>query len=244
MEREAVIPLASSPLLLARPAGVCDEPVSTETPNGTRPARDAAALLLLALAVNLFRLGSKSFGLDESGSALYARWRPGRLFHEITASDPNMGLYYVMLHLWVKVGGESEAALRFPSAVFGALAEAALYLLGRRLFGRAAGLLAALLLALNPFMVGYAQTARAPILCSSCSSRCPPSPSRARSSGRRGRTGSPTRSPACSPSTRTTSRSTFSRRTRSPLRRCGPGPCWCASGGRRLRRSSPAQPRR
>jgi mannosyltransferase len=122
--------------------------------------RDAAALLLLALVVNLVRLGSKSITHDEAGSAYVAQLGLRPLLHVLTGSDPNMSLYYVLLSFWVRIFGESEAALRFPSALFDAFAVAAIYLLGRRLFGRSAGLLAGLLLALNPFMVRYAQTAR------------------------------------------------------------------------------------
>lgn len=123
-------------------------------------ARAAGALLLLALLVNVVHLGSKSMVLDECASAAYARADRIELIHVLVRSDPNMSLYYVLLNFWVRVFGDSEAALRVPSALFGALTVPAFYLLGRRLFGATAGLVAGLLLALNPFMVRYAQTAR------------------------------------------------------------------------------------
>jgi mannosyltransferase len=127
----------------------------------TPAARDAGVLLLLALLVTLVHLGSKSLVYDESGSAAYARLGPLALLKTIVRDDPNMSLYYVLLNCWVRIFGESDAALRVPSALCGALAVPAIYLLGRRLFGRTAGLIAGVLLALNPFMVRYAQTARA-----------------------------------------------------------------------------------
>lgn len=71
-----------------------------------------------------------------------------------------MGLYHLLLNLWVRIFGESEFAVRSMSALFGALAVAAVYLLGVHLYGRVAGLLAGLLFALNAFIVQYAQDAR------------------------------------------------------------------------------------
>lgn len=136
----------------------------TEVARGLRTssaARDAALLTFLALLVNVIRLGSKSIVHDESGSVLYARLSPAPLFRMLVGSDPNMSLYYLLLSVWVRIFGESEVAVRFPSALFGALAVGAIYLLGHRLFGRTAGLVAGLLLTLNVFMVQYAQTARA-----------------------------------------------------------------------------------
>ncbi len=133
-----------------------------ELDSASRPlARDAAALFLLALGVNLIRLGSKSIAHDEAGSVHFAGLSLSALGTMVTRSDPNMSLYYFLLNAWVRLFGESEAAVRFPSALFGALAVPVVYCLGCRLFGRAAGGVAALLLALNAFMVEYAQTARA-----------------------------------------------------------------------------------
>ncbi len=137
-------------------------PHPPELDGASRPfARDAAALFLLALGVNLIRLGSKSIEHDEAGSVQFAGLSLSALATMVTRRDPNMSLYYFLLNAWVRLCGESEAAVRFPSALFGALAVPVVYCLGCRLFGRAAGAVAALLLALNAFMVQYAQTARA-----------------------------------------------------------------------------------
>lgn len=123
--------------------------------------RDVSAQTLLALAVNLIHLGSKSIMFDEATSVVYARLSSAAFLDVILDRDPNQSLYYILLRLWLRMFGESEAAVRVPSALFGALAVGALYLLGRHLFGRAAGLTAGLLLALDAFMVQYAQIARA-----------------------------------------------------------------------------------
>ena len=118
-------------------------------------------LFALTLALGFHRLGTKSLWLDEAVSAQHARLGAGGLWRVVSGGDPNMGLYYVLLHAWTGVFGVSEAAVRSLSVVLGALAVPVLAALGVRLFGRRAGLCAGLLLALSPFFTTYLQTARA-----------------------------------------------------------------------------------
>lgn len=119
-----------------------------------------AALTILGFALASYRLGTKSMGLDEAVSADHARLGLSGLWTVVSSRDPNMGLYYVLLHYWVRVFGYSEAAVRSMTVVLAGLAVPVTVLLGKRLFGRAAGLVAGLLLALGPFFVQYEQTAR------------------------------------------------------------------------------------
>ena len=123
-------------------------------------ALDAGALLLVALFVDLVWLGRTNILFDESSSVVLSHLSVRGLFAALGGSGGNMGLYYFLLKFWVGIFGESEVAVRSLSVLFAALAVPATYLLGARLFGRTAGLLAGLLLALNAFMVEYAQTAR------------------------------------------------------------------------------------
>lgn len=119
-----------------------------------------AALTILGLGLASYRLGTKSMGLDEAVSADHARLGLNGLWTVISRDDPNMGLYYVLLHCWVRVFGYSEAAVRSMTVALAGLAVPVTVLLGKRLFGRTAGLVAGLLLALGPFFVQYEQTAR------------------------------------------------------------------------------------
>ena len=73
--------------------------------------------------------------------------------------DQHPPLYYILLHFWMKLGDNAVTA-RSLSALTGALTIPAIYWLGRRLAGRDVGLLAALLLALSPFHVRFAQETR------------------------------------------------------------------------------------
>ena len=123
------------------------------------PAVDAAALFVLALAVNFTHLGTKSFWLDEATSVEYV-YGLRALVPIVTGEDPNMGLFYVTLNLWRRLSGDGEAALRSLSAIAAALAVSTTCLIGTRLFGRRVGLLAGVALALDAFVVKYAQTVR------------------------------------------------------------------------------------
>jgi hypothetical protein len=70
-------------------------------------------------------------------------------------------LYFVLAWLWAKVFGSGEAGLRSLSALAGAITVPVAYLAARELVSRRAGLVTALLVAVNPLLVWYGQEARA-----------------------------------------------------------------------------------
>lgn len=69
-------------------------------------------------------------------------------------------LYYLLVNLSLVVFGNSEFALRFPSAVFGALTIPFIFVLGRRLYNWETGLIAAAIFAFAPSQIYYGQMAR------------------------------------------------------------------------------------
>ena len=71
----------------------------------------------------------------------------------------NMTLYYVLLRAWIHLG-DSEFTVRCLSVLFGVLTIPATYALGARLFDRATGLLAAVLLSVHSFHIAFSQEAR------------------------------------------------------------------------------------
>ncbi|MEI2688548.1 MAG: glycosyltransferase family 39 protein [Anaerolineae bacterium] len=115
--------------------------------------------LLLAFALRVHDLGSQSLWYDEAVTAQVAQQGLPELARW-TADDIQPPLYYAITAGWVQLAGLSEWALRFPSAVYGVLMVALAWALGRRLFGRPAGELAALLAALHPLWIYYSQEAR------------------------------------------------------------------------------------
>lgn len=120
----------------------------------------AGALAAVSLVVNSAGLGTRSLQFDEATSVTHTRLDPGSLLRLLSDADPNGTLYYLLLYGWVRIVGESEAAVRSLSALCAALAVGAVFLLGTRLFDRWVGAVAALFLACNAFIIQYAQTAR------------------------------------------------------------------------------------
>lgn len=114
-----------------------------------------------AWAWRLAGITSQSLWRDEVDSLRFAtRPLPGVL-SAFTRPGENGPLFYLLLRPWLAAAGHSEFALRFPSILMGVLAVALIFLWGKYLFGRGVGgLLAALLLAVNPYHVWYSQEAR------------------------------------------------------------------------------------
>ncbi len=125
----------------------------------TRPttAVVVSAVALMASVPMMLFLGDKSIWLDESYSIARARldWTS---LSELMPSI-HMSLYYLLLHIWVKLG-HGEVFVRSLSVVFAVAALPVIYALGRRIAGSGAGFMAMLLLSMNAFFVQYAQEAR------------------------------------------------------------------------------------
>ncbi len=117
------------------------------------------AILLLASFLRFYRLDAQSLWNDEGNSARIAE-RTLNLILEGAAGDIHPPGYYLLLHCWRALFGQSEFALRSLSVVAGLALVAFTYLLGRHLFGEATGLMAAFLGAISPFAIYYSQEAR------------------------------------------------------------------------------------
>jgi hypothetical protein len=116
-------------------------------------------ILLIAAFLRFHNLGLQSFWNDEGNSYVQST----RTFFDIAANaarDIHPPGYYWLLAGWRLLVGESEFALRALSAFAGVLTVAFTYALGRRLHSAAAGLAAALLVALNTFSIYYGQETR------------------------------------------------------------------------------------
>jgi mannosyltransferase len=119
------------------------------------------AIFVGGLALRLYGLGSESLWWDEV-YAISTMSSPGPLeIVRLSSTDNNPPLFYLIEHYWMLLAGDSAFAVRLASAVAGALAIPVMYGIGRLLFDRSAGLLAALILALSAYQIRYSQEARA-----------------------------------------------------------------------------------
>jgi len=108
-------------------------------------------LLALGLFYRLYGLGQNySFWTDENNVAIFSRaiLERGR---PVLVNGYHTGAYQWLLYwlgaICAKIFGFNEFALRFPAAIFGVLTIGAVYLLGKKIFSRKAGFIAAFLTA-------------------------------------------------------------------------------------------------
>src|SRR3974377_291767 len=137
--------------------------MSAEELRSAAQRRDTRIMLWVIVALGawlrLRGLQAKSFWLDEIPSIVIARMPGVSFWRHLWTEEGNMALYYVMLRPWLQIH-LGEATVRLLSVLPGIAGIPVMYLLGRRLFGRGAGLLAALLLAISTCAVVYSQEAR------------------------------------------------------------------------------------
>ena len=119
------------------------------------------ALLAVAFAIRVYHLGVSDLTFDESASAFISAKPYPEMIQYLLGAFQELGPgYYALLRAWEFFAGRSEFALRYLSLVFGVLGVALIYRLGRRGLGTGAGVIAALLLTLQPFHAYYSQDAR------------------------------------------------------------------------------------
>ncbi len=120
-----------------------------------------AGVVLAGGALRFGTLGVQSVWYDEAVTAGLVRRSFAGMLSAIPGIESTPPLFWVLLWPWTRVVGRGELGLRSLSALCGTLAIAAAYLLGRRLGGTRAGLIAAALVAASPLLIWYSQEARA-----------------------------------------------------------------------------------
>jgi mannosyltransferase len=116
------------------------------------------ALVLLSLFIRTRQIHA-GFWIDEGISVGIAHEHWTSIPH-LLREDGSPPVYYMVLGLWIRVFGDSEAATHALSLVFGVACIPLGYVAGRAVFGRTTGLVLALIAALDPFLTYYAQETR------------------------------------------------------------------------------------
>jgi hypothetical protein len=131
-------------------------------PWGTAAVLALSALVLFGLWLRVHALAAEGFGDDEVHKWLAAN----RYLHGVFSGDdvehPMLMKWLIALSITVgsRFGWAPETMTRLPNAIAGAVCIVAVALLGRRLFGRTAGLFAAALTACSVTLVGYQRVAK------------------------------------------------------------------------------------
>src|SRR6201998_1548575 len=119
-----------------------------------------ACLIAAGAVLRFLFLTKKSFWFDEGVSVQIARLDWYNFVRILWRREANMSLYYLLLRRWVHLR-HSEFFIRSLSVLASLACIPAIYYLGRQLFDRRVGLIAATLLTFNAYAVRYAQEARA-----------------------------------------------------------------------------------
>lgn len=120
-------------------------------------------LLVVVIAgafLRLYQLEAESLWHDEMVSVGFAHLDDLSGIVEASKTDNNFPIYYVFLHYWIALFGDSEFSVRFPSVLVGIFSIVAMYRVGYLLFGRNEGFVASLILALSSLHIYYSQEAR------------------------------------------------------------------------------------
>ncbi len=120
-----------------------------------------AALTLLAAGLRFATVGLQSFDYDEAYTVSLAL--PGSLGHvlsQLPKTESSPPLHYVLAWVWTQAFGLGEAGVRSLSALAGTAVVPVVYAATRRLASARAALIAAALVAVNPFLVWFSQEAR------------------------------------------------------------------------------------
>lgn len=126
----------------------------------------AASILLFATGLRMMALNTRPLWYDEAFAVLFAeKGFRAMLAGTLTpvagaAADVHPIVYYTMLNGWMGLVGQPPLAVRLPSVFFGLITVAVIYAIGRRLFGKTAAIVAALIVSASPFQVYYSQEAR------------------------------------------------------------------------------------
>jgi mannosyltransferase len=113
--------------------------------------------VVVAVVLGLFRIGDKSFFLDEAYAYALAHLPIRTLLSALWVRELHASPYYLLLHIWQWLGS-GEGLLRSLSVLFGAIAVFFLFYVAKRY---AVAFPAALILAMFPFFVEFEQEARA-----------------------------------------------------------------------------------
>jgi mannosyltransferase len=113
--------------------------------------------VVVAVVLGLFRIGDKSFWLDEAYAYALAHLPIRPLLSALWGHELHGSPYYLSLHVWQWLGS-SEGFLRSLSVIYGAIAVFFLFHVAKRY---AVAFPAALTLAVFPFFIQFEQEARA-----------------------------------------------------------------------------------
>jgi 4-amino-4-deoxy-L-arabinose transferase-like glycosyltransferase len=125
------------------------------------PVLAICVLTVLAFALRVVGVDQTLYGDEYFTHAIVTENGLGGVWEQVYQTSITPPLHYVLAWFAVQLGGDDTVLVRLPSLMLGTATVPLIFLLGRRIAGVVAGLLAAALIALSPFAIWYSDEARA-----------------------------------------------------------------------------------
>jgi hypothetical protein len=123
-----------------------------------RSVQAMAGLCVVAAVVRVAT--TRGLWVDEAISVSQAQLPLGEMLADVRTTDVHPPLHHVLLWFTVRIFGTSEAAVRLPSLIAGVALVPAMAWVGRVVYDRRTGWIAAVFAVVAPFGVWYSQEAR------------------------------------------------------------------------------------
>jgi 4-amino-4-deoxy-L-arabinose transferase-like glycosyltransferase len=120
-----------------------------------------AGITVVGFALRVAGIGESLYGDERYTHAIVTGNGPRGIWHEVYATSITPPLHYYLAWIATQLPGEDTVLLRLPSLILGTAAIPLVFLFGRRAGGVVVGLVAAALLALDPFAIFFSTEARA-----------------------------------------------------------------------------------
>jgi O-antigen/teichoic acid export membrane protein len=115
---------------------------------------------LCVVATGVRMATSRGLWVDEAISVDQAQMSFGQMLGDMRTTDVHPPLHHAILWVTVRLFGTSEVAVRMPSLIAGVALVPVMFWVGKALYDRRTGWIAAVLAAIAPFCVWYSQEAR------------------------------------------------------------------------------------
>lgn len=117
-------------------------------------------ILCLGIFLRVYNLSTESIWYDEAASIHLASSNPADLVQGKVRDIGNPPFHTIILHYWIRIFGDGEAAVRSLSVIFGILSLFLIYKIAKLLLNTRIALLSAFIFAISPLHVYKAQEAR------------------------------------------------------------------------------------
>lgn len=119
-------------------------------------------ILIIGAILRFYRIDFQSVWLDEIHALNEANpnLSISELYNLLLIAEPHPPLYFILAHYLFIIFGYTTYVLRFFSATVGVLGIISVYSLGKEMVNKKVGLIAAVLLTINPFHINYSQEGR------------------------------------------------------------------------------------